>query len=51
MVVTLLDLAAAYRTVPTSQPWHASVGFYNPTSQRPEYYWLLGHNFGCAAGH
>ena len=51
MAVSLLDLTAAYRTVPTSQPWHTSVGFYNPTSHppRPEYYWLPGHNFGHAS--
>ena len=49
MVSTLLDLAAAYRTVPTSQPWHTSVGFYNPVAGRPEYYWLPGHNFGHAS--
>ena len=49
MVVTLLDLSAAYRTVPTSQPWHTSVGFYNPLTERAEYYWLPGHNFGHAS--
>ena len=46
MVVLLMDLTAAYRTIPTSQPWFTTVGFYNPDASRVEYYWLPGHN--CA---
>ena len=45
----LLDLASAYRLVPTSQPWMTSIGFYNPISERPEFYWLPGHNFGLVS--
>jgi hypothetical protein len=47
----MADLAMAYRTIPTSQPWFTTVGFFNPTSipPRPEYYWLPGHNFGLAS--
>ena len=47
--VALLDLASAYRLVPTAQPWFTSVGFYNPLSRRPEFYWLPGHNFGLVS--
>ena len=51
MTVSLCDLAMAYRTIPTSQPWYTAVAFYNPipTPPRPEIYWLPGHNFGLAS--
>ena len=51
LVVAMADLAMAYRTVPTSQPWYTAIGFFNPTSRppAPEYYWLPGHNFGLAS--
>ena len=51
MVICLLDLAAAYRTVPTSQPWHTTVCFFDPLvlPPRPQFYWLPGHNFGLAS--
>ena len=49
ITTTLLDLAAAYRTIPTSQPWFTTFGIYHPTRERPEYYWLPGHNFGLVS--
>ena len=49
MQICLLDLASAYRTIPTSQPWLTSVVFYNPTRQRTELYYLPGHNFGLVS--
>ena len=51
LVIAMADLAMAYRTIPTSQPWFTTVGFFHPTSSppRPEYYWLPGHNFGLAS--
>jgi hypothetical protein len=49
MVVSLLDLAMAYRTIPVSQPWYTAFGFYNPNSNRSNFYWLPGHNFGLAS--
>ncbi|MDC0526132.1 hypothetical protein OAO87_03940, partial [bacterium] len=44
----LADLAMAYRTVPTSQPWYTSIAFYDPRAAPPgpRYYYLPGHNFG-----
>ena len=49
LLVSLLDLSAAYRTIPSSQPWFTTFGFYNPLSGGVEYYWLPGHNFGLGA--
>ena len=47
----LADLAMAYRTVPTSQPWYTAVGFFDPLSvpPGPRYYYLPGHNFGLVS--
>ena len=49
MRMVLLDLASAYRTIPTSQPWMTTVAFYNPARMRPEFYYLPGHNFGLVS--
>jgi hypothetical protein len=51
VTVALADLTAAYRTIPTSQPWFTTIGFFNPllAIPAPEYYWLPGHNFGLTA--
>ena len=49
MHIALLDLAMAYRTIPTSQPWLTAIGMYNPKAGRVEYFWLPGHNFGLAS--
>ena len=51
LVLVLLDLTSAYRTIPTSQPWYTVVAFYDPTASPPgvRYYWLPGHNFGLAS--
>ena len=51
LTVTLLDLRAAYRTVPTSQPWYTSVAIFNNIviPPRTELYYLPGHNFGLAS--
>ena len=49
MRMVLLDLASAYRTIPTSQPWFTAVAFYNPRRLRPEFFYLPGHNFGLVS--
>jgi hypothetical protein len=51
MTVALCDLAAAYRTVPTSQPEFTTFGLYDPhaTPPRPQYYYIPGHPFGLTS--
>lgn len=49
MVLALADLSAAYRTIPSAQPWLTSFAFYDPAAGRPQYYWLPGHNFGLTS--
>ena len=49
MQICLLDLASAYRAIPTSQPWLTSIIFYNPNRERSEMYYLPGHNFGLVS--
>ena len=44
--LVLLDLTAAYRTIPVSQPWFTVVAYFDPVVGKPQYYWLPGHNFG-----
>jgi hypothetical protein len=48
MLLALADLSAAYRTVPSAQPWFTAVGFFDQRAvpPRPRYYFLPGHNFG-----
>ena len=51
MTVTLLDLAMAYRTIPSAQPWFTCVAYFDPflSPPRPALYWLPGHNFGLVS--
>ena len=51
LTLALCDLAMAYRTVPTSQPWLTTMAFYDPraTPPGPRYYYLPGHNFGLVS--
>ena len=51
MSLAMLDLKAAYRTIPCAQPWLTAIAFFNPSASppRPEIYWLPGHNFGLVS--
>ena len=51
MTVSLLDLAMAYRTIPSAQPWFTCVAYFDPLASppRPAMYWLPGHNFGLVS--
>ena len=43
---SLVDFASAYRLIPNAQPWYACFAIFNTDSERVEYYYLPGHNFG-----
>jgi hypothetical protein len=49
LTLALCDLRAAYRCIPTSQPWYTTIGFFDPSTNLTNYYWLPGHNFGLTA--
>ena len=51
LTICLMDLSAAYRTIPAAQPWYTAFAFFNPLRRvpAPEYYWLPGHNFGLGS--
>ena len=49
VTVALADLASAYRTIPTSQPWFTAFAMWDPVSGRVHFYFLPGHNFGLTS--
>ena len=52
MSLALADLAMAYRTVPSSQPWYTVFSFFDQHAEprpAPVYYYVPGHNFGLAS--
>ena len=51
MTVALADLKAAYRLIPTAQPWFTAFGFFDPLASppRPQYHYLPGNAFGLVS--
>ena len=49
VAVALADLASAYRTIPTSQPWFTAFAMWDPAAERVHFYFLPGHNFGLTS--
>ena len=51
MSVAMLDLRAAYRSIPTAQPWWTAFAIHNPLASPPraEIYLVPGHNFGLVS--